>query len=634
MTLLRTATIVAIIFCLLQIEPAHATTYYVDYSKGSDGNAGTSKSAPWKHAPGMNGASGNASSTAINPGDSVILKGCVTWPNAAFSWTFPYAGSNGNPIYVGVDRTWWDSSVSGCSTAWNRPVFNLGNAAPSDSLDRIIILQKSYVTYDNFEMTNIAALPSSGNGQTDALDWYDNSEVGVIVENFYIHDWINPFITVGTGNISSGATTITNFVPYSGFSSPASSWTASGLVKLQIIPQGSVIPIGNNSPTLTGVSGSNPYTLTFSNTAGGASTNCTGCVVQVGGDFFKASGGVEGQCSGCVMLNNVIDGSDTAEVQINPYLDCGATESNNNFCLTSSTAGWRQPNIWRGNVIRFVQSAFVGECTEWSNNLIEGIRLGTDPTGHTNGIECLDETASNNVYYNNVERYTNNPNSSVPGGQWTIGLLNQVSPMKGYTDYVFNNLTYDTLQNVPWGLYPSGTGCCGTIDMFNNTSDGGGAWTSEKNDITNPCPSGFQSCNFINNHLISNIASSALTSCGSNCSDTSNLVQTVSVASGLKYAETLMYPFAPSTSTSSTMGKGTNEQSFCAAITAFNTTAGTACQSDTTFAVAYDTTKHAAGPFPARMPMPRPASGLGGWSIGAYQVPEPAPPTNLTGVAP
>ena len=97
--------------CMLILgDNLFATTYYVDYSTGSDGNNGTSKTSPWKNAPGMNGASGVAASKTISPGDSVILKGCVTWPNSAFSWIFPYGGSSGNPIYVGVDKTWWDST--------------------------------------------------------------------------------------------------------------------------------------------------------------------------------------------------------------------------------------------------------------------------------------------------------------------------------------------------------------------------------------------------------------------------------------------------------------------------------------------------------------------------------------------
>ena len=36
-----------------------STTYYIDYEGGDNTNNGTSKSTPWKHAPGMHGTSDN-----------------------------------------------------------------------------------------------------------------------------------------------------------------------------------------------------------------------------------------------------------------------------------------------------------------------------------------------------------------------------------------------------------------------------------------------------------------------------------------------------------------------------------------------------------------------------------------------
>ena len=42
--------------------PVWAATYYVDYSKGSDAQAGTSEAAAWKHAPGDKNAADAARS--------------------------------------------------------------------------------------------------------------------------------------------------------------------------------------------------------------------------------------------------------------------------------------------------------------------------------------------------------------------------------------------------------------------------------------------------------------------------------------------------------------------------------------------------------------------------------------------
>lgn len=105
---------------------AHATTYYVDYQSGSDSNAGTSKTSPWKHAPGMLGISPSGSSTGdgcssicnsttIHPGDSIILKGGDIWPNTTLPWAFTFSGSASTStygctgsgcIYIGYDPTW------------------------------------------------------------------------------------------------------------------------------------------------------------------------------------------------------------------------------------------------------------------------------------------------------------------------------------------------------------------------------------------------------------------------------------------------------------------------------------------------------------------------------------------------
>ena len=588
--------------------------WYVDITNGADSNNGTSEATAWAHAPGMANCTGTCNSTTVLAGQGVILRGGESWLNASFSWIFPAAGSSGSPIYVGVDKTWYAGG------SWTRPIFNLGDTAPTDTADRIILLEKSYIIYDNFEIENIAALPSTVNQQTDAFDWYDNSESHVTVENMYIHDWVNPYFSIGTGNLTSGQTspncTVTNYVPYSYSTNlPTSAWASSGQVKLQNIASSTRIPIGNGTPLVTAVSGSNPYTITFSNTAGCPSASATGVVIQIGGDFFKASGGVEGTCAGCIMLNNVIDGSDTAEAQLNPYSDCGATESNNQFCVTSGTAGWREPNIWRGNVIQYVQSAFVGECSEWSNNLIQNVRLGTDPTGHTNGIECLDETASNNIYYNNVLRHTNNPNASVPGGQWSIGLFNQLTPQSGYTDYVFNNVTYDGLQNVPWGLFTGGNGCCGTAVFFNNTSDGGPSWTGQSYDMINTCPSLYLACTMENDHLISNIGSSNLNSCGSNCTHTTNLLQSFSTASGQGYTSSQTPAAYYPTTGGSTVLAGTNINTLCTTLAGVNAAAETACESSTGYAGSYNATAHTIS-FPAITENTRATSGA--IDIGAY----------------
>jgi len=68
---MRQTSTVLIVACWLLLSAVHAATYYVDYSGGSNNNAGTSIAAAWKHCPGDTNATGLAASTALSAGDTV-----------------------------------------------------------------------------------------------------------------------------------------------------------------------------------------------------------------------------------------------------------------------------------------------------------------------------------------------------------------------------------------------------------------------------------------------------------------------------------------------------------------------------------------------------------------------------------
>jgi hypothetical protein len=170
--------------CLFAANELRATTYYVDYAGGSDSNDGQSKTSPWQYAPGMKSCSSVCNSATINPGDSIILKGGVTWPNSAFTWSIP--SSSGASIYVGVDKSWYVGS------AWTRPILNSGKAviSGSGSLSNVMISMFQNTTLDNFEITGFywdkqACSPGIihcvmiNMGQTN----------GQLIENLYIHGW-------------------------------------------------------------------------------------------------------------------------------------------------------------------------------------------------------------------------------------------------------------------------------------------------------------------------------------------------------------------------------------------------------------------------------------------------------------
>jgi hypothetical protein len=179
----RLARLSLFLTCLVVGSNLFAATYYIDYAGGNDSNNGTSKSSPWQHAPGMNGCTGNCDATSPKAGDSVILKGGVTWPNAAFPITWKWSGTSGAPIYVGVDQTWYIGS------SWARPIFNAGGIPIAGSKDEYIWSPSvSYVTWDNIELTGLHWDTTYAYGSLGCAYW-GGSANHITISNFYVHGW-------------------------------------------------------------------------------------------------------------------------------------------------------------------------------------------------------------------------------------------------------------------------------------------------------------------------------------------------------------------------------------------------------------------------------------------------------------
>jgi hypothetical protein len=618
---------------LLLCGSAFGTTYYASYANGADTNNGTSKSTPFKYAPYMAACAHTCASTTLNPGDSVILEGCDSWLNESFPWTPTVSGSSGGgAIYFGVDKTWYDTAV--CPSAWNRPIMNLQSeqSLTSDSLQIVFDnRQASYITWDNFEVTNWYTIPDQTSGSYEAIVWHVSSASHGAshntISNNYVHHWTNPYVSIGTGNITTSCT-ITNYIPYSYSNSPASSWiSAGGGMRLQSLPQGVNIPEGNSSPTLTAISGSNPYTLTYTNTAGCPSSPVTGAVIQIGLDVGVIVSGNSAGDPGTIVQQNVFDGSDTAEAQWNtpvttPTQDCS---SNTEACVASVEAGRQGPQIWRDNVIRYVSNGFIGSSSEMSGNLIEYIRLGTDPTGHTNYWEdqpCLGNTC---LYYGNVIRHGNwLQQTGIPGGAGQIGVPLMVAPASSSsTAYVFNNVIYDMTQNTVVEIN-SLEGLVGTVDLWNNTIEGG--------PDSGPNYNGFSctvtTCGVYNNFYIGG-GGTPWGTCGTGCTHTTLLALSKATANSDGYTISQTYAFSPTSSGNPTVGQGTNLASTCSTLSGLNALAGTACLSDTPYAVGYNTTTHSVI-IPDRTPNLWPSSGA--WDVGAYEYQASLP--NGIGIAP
>jgi hypothetical protein len=83
----------------------HASTYYVDYSAGSDPANGTSTGTPWKHCPGDASASSTAAATTLAAGDTIYFKRGVVYTTGGISVS--HSGINASPItYDGTGSAW------------------------------------------------------------------------------------------------------------------------------------------------------------------------------------------------------------------------------------------------------------------------------------------------------------------------------------------------------------------------------------------------------------------------------------------------------------------------------------------------------------------------------------------------
>jgi len=132
-----------------------SNTYYVSKSAGSDANAGTSKSAPWAHIPGMASCTGSTHCGTYSPapGDTFILMGCDVWTNSDLPVLWNWSGSSGSPITIGgEDKTWYNTT--NCPSAWNRPVWNAGGAglSPNVIFRAANSGNTAYGVLDNIEM--------------------------------------------------------------------------------------------------------------------------------------------------------------------------------------------------------------------------------------------------------------------------------------------------------------------------------------------------------------------------------------------------------------------------------------------------------------------------------------------------
>ncbi len=488
----------------------YASTHYIAAS-GSDASNGTSTSSPWAHAPGMAGCSSSCASYNPVAGDRFIFRGGDTWtvPGGGWWWNWNWGGSNGNPIYIGVDQTWYSGS------SWHRPILN-GKGADFTN-GGFVNAANNYITFDNFEFTGLGVTGQCGWGNCQYFSY--NANTYIILENSYFHGWSH---------------------------------------------------------------------------SGGANDNMS----VVGGDSHAPT-----ENAGCQFIYNVVDGSDSTNGG-----DSGA-------------AIFHGPPIIHHNIIRYVTNALEPNADDVHDNYIEHVNQSFDPTSHENAFENLGHGSYPGYYYNNVL------NTTTAVTWWTC-------PDSGSTEYVFNNVVYNTdngnVYNICGGSY---FGAGNLQYSFNNTWECGR--DSNPTQMCSDLSGGpFGTLNASNNQWVT--SGSIRLGCGSDgtCNTTTEILETKSAANAAGY--TMANQFAPTAANSPTVGTGTNRTSWCTSIPSapagYGDQAGAkaACQQDTTLGVGYDQTNHVVIS-PNRTPQPRPASGA--WDVGAYEFSTsdtpPNPPTGL-----
>jgi hypothetical protein len=185
---------------LTVIAHSSPATYYVDYQNGSDTNNGLSESSPWQNAPGMAACAYNCGAYTLQPGDRVIFKGGTVWPAGSFPMTIGASGTSANPIYFGVDSTWF------AGNSWSRPIFDLYEATWSAA--PVLVNSASYVTLDNLEIRNEEIFNNTWGVFTSGISV--NGGSNVTIQNCYVHGWSIHNPQWGSDTFSSGGVAFYN----------------------------------------------------------------------------------------------------------------------------------------------------------------------------------------------------------------------------------------------------------------------------------------------------------------------------------------------------------------------------------------------------------------------------------------
>jgi hypothetical protein len=547
-------------------QSVFAATHYIDFSAGSDTNNGTAEATPWKHSPGMPGCASSCAAYSPSGGDRIIFKGGVTWTSASLPLSAATSGSNGNNIYYGVDPTWYTSTNSG-----------------------------------TVNTSGTTVLWASGNAFQVNGSWAGGS-IAINGSSYTIASVQSPYALTLTASAGSQAA-----APYSN----------SLFVR----------PIWNGGNTLSGI---------FSTNSGVSyitvdSIEMTGMHIKV--DDAEGNIYIGGATNGNIVLNNLDVHNWTTSASTNSgsgggiYAAMFGGLSPTNMILENSNVGNPEHggNIGacsRGfqqivnNYLHDCSQACLHGCSLVHDNRVNNVGNTFDSSEHTNGFysDCFDQqcagaltSATAYIYNNYITNMGSNANATAiypnPG---TSGVKSTV------TYYVFNNIVGGGGSDIADEIDPyNGSGLTMNIYDWNNTYhvQTGGTCVN----VVSRSGLSLNIADVRNLHCISDSGGTSFNSSGASHPASSNLLlQSVSTANGQGY--TAAGGWAPTSSSGSTVGQGTNLTTNCSGSLA------TLCSDST------------AGD--SRTPKTRPPSGSA-WDIGAYQFvggTGPSPANGLVGI--
>ena len=202
--------------CPASVPAGITSCYFADFVNGVDTAAGNSETVPLQHFPGMNGCASTCAGITPAAGEGFILRGGITWANAALGWywTWSGTGTTSNPgctgsgcIYIGVDPLWYTGG------SWARPVLNAGGttvaATGGGPANTPFGCYCNYIVFDNIEITGLYWTGAPAFGASNNIGLAGGSPghgTNDTFEHLYIHGWSHNTYASGTTESPCGFT--------------------------------------------------------------------------------------------------------------------------------------------------------------------------------------------------------------------------------------------------------------------------------------------------------------------------------------------------------------------------------------------------------------------------------------------